>query len=89
MPLGDAERTYGVLVLLWDEIGEILPDRRITLRALGVYTSQAIQRALLNQQRLQALVTLQNALMPTLPEPETLELAARYLPGGPAEPDRR
>jgi serine phosphatase RsbU (regulator of sigma subunit) len=80
VPLGDAERTYGVLVLLWDETGEILPDRRITLRALGVYTSQAIQRALLNQQRLQALVTLQNALMPTLPEPETLELAARYLP---------
>ena len=80
VPLGDAERTYGVLVLLWDEIGDIPLERRITLSALGVYTSQAIQRGLLNQQRLQALVTLQNALMPRLPEPDTLELAARYLP---------
>ncbi len=80
VPLGDAERTYGVLVLLWDEIGDIPLDRRITLSALGVYTSQAIQRGLLNQQRLQALVTLQNALMPKLPEPDMLELAARYLP---------
>jgi serine phosphatase RsbU (regulator of sigma subunit) len=80
VPLGDAERTYGVLVLLWEEVGDIPLERRTTLQALGSYTSQAIQRALLNQQRLQALVTLQNALMPRLPEPDALELAARYLP---------
>ena len=39
-----------------------------------------MQRASLLQERLDALVTLQSALLPTLPETGCLELAARYRP---------
>ena len=69
-----------MLVLLWDDVREIPHDERVTIDALAAYTSQALQRALLFQDRMDALVTLQSALMPRLPRPENLTLAARYLP---------
>ena len=80
LPLATRSQVYGVLVLLWDEVREIPEDERVTIEALAAYTSQALQRALLFQDRMDALVTLQSALMPQLPRPEHLTLAARYLP---------
>jgi serine phosphatase RsbU (regulator of sigma subunit) len=80
LPLATRSQVYGVLVLLWEDVREIPDDERITIEALAAYTSQALQRALLFQDRMDALVTLQNAMMPRLPRPEHLTLAARYLP---------
>ncbi len=80
LPLATRSQVYGVLVLLWDEVRDISHDERVTIEALAAYTSQALQRALLFQDRMDALVTLQSALMPRLPRPENLTLAARYLP---------
>lgn len=80
LPLATRSQVYGVLVLLWDEIRDIPHDERVTIDALAAYTSQALQRALLFQDRMDALVTLQSALMPRLPRPENMTLAARYLP---------
>ena len=80
LPLATRTQVYGVLVLLWDEVRDIPHDERVTMEALAAYTSQALQRALLFQDRMDALVTLQSALMPRLPRPENLTLAARYLP---------
>ena len=80
LPLATRSQVYGVLVLLWDDVRDIPHDERVTIEALAAYTSQALQRALLFQDRMDALVTLQSALMPRLPRPENLTLAARYLP---------
>lgn len=80
LPLATRSQVYGVLVLLWDDVRDIPHDERVTIDALAAYTSQALQRALLFQDRMDALVTLQSALMPRLPRPENMTLAARYLP---------
>jgi serine phosphatase RsbU (regulator of sigma subunit) len=44
-----------------------------------------VQRALLLQERLDALVTLQSSLLPRLPQPDNLELAAHYRPAASAD----
>jgi serine phosphatase RsbU (regulator of sigma subunit) len=80
LPLATRNQVYGVLVLLWEDVQEISDEHQVTIDVLASYTSQALQRALLFQDRMDALVTLQSALMPRLPEPEHLTLAARYLP---------
>ncbi len=80
VPLSAADRVYGVLVLLWEERGEEPVAHRTTIGALASYTAQALERAQLFEDRLDALVTLQSALMPRVPQPEDLALAARYRP---------
>ena len=80
VPLGDAGRTHGVLVLLWEAVGDVPREHQRTIGALAAYTSQALQRALLHEERQHALVTLQSSHMPQLPQPDRLQLAARYRP---------
>ncbi|HEY0949349.1 GAF domain-containing SpoIIE family protein phosphatase [Nocardioides sp.] len=80
VPLLGRTRALGALALVWDHVRDISEEDRVTIDALASYTAQAVQRALLLQERLDALVTLQSSLLPRLPEPESLELAARYRP---------
>lgn len=80
LPLVTRTQVYGVLTLVWEDAHEIPDEYRVTMDALAAYTSEALQRALLFQDRMEALVTMQSALMPRLPDPDDLSLAARYLP---------
>ncbi|CAI9411923.1 GAF domain-containing SpoIIE family protein phosphatase [Nocardioides sp. T2.26MG-1] len=80
VPLLSRGRPLGALALVWDEARELSEQDALTIEALASYTAQAMQRALLLQERLDALVTLQSSLLPRLPQPESLELAARYRP---------
>lgn len=79
LPLALGEQTLGVLALLWSGAEPPSTDDRTTLDALA-YTAQAVQRALLLQERLDALVTLQQSLLPRLRPLPGMEVAARYLP---------
>lgn len=79
-PLISRGAVLGTLALIWDGRHALSEGDRITIEALASYSAQAVQRAALLQERLDALVTLQSALLPTLPDTGALELAARYRP---------
>ena len=80
VPLGSRDETLGALALVWESSRDISDEDRVTIEALTSYATQALQRSILLQERLDALVTLQNSLMPQLPQPDSLQLAARYRP---------
>ena len=80
VPLVSREQVLGALALVWEDARPLTREDRLTIEALASYAAQALQRAMLIQERLDALVTLQNSLLSELPAPETLELAARYRP---------
>jgi serine phosphatase RsbU (regulator of sigma subunit) len=79
-PLITRGSVLGALALIWDDTHPLTEQDRVTIEALASYSAQAVQRAGLLQERLDALVTLQSALLPELPESSGLELAARYRP---------
>jgi GAF domain-containing protein len=79
-PLVSRGSVLGAIALMWEGEHELSDEDRITIEALASYSAQAAQRALLLQERLDALVILQSAMLPRLPQPENLELAARYRP---------
>lgn len=79
-PLITRGAVLGTLVLLWHDSHPLNEQDRVTIEALASYSAQAVQRAELLQERLDALVTLQSALLPSLPATEGLTLAARYRP---------
>jgi len=79
-PLISRGAVLGTLALIWEDPHPLTEQDRLTIEALASYSAQAVQRADLLQERLDALVTLQSALLPELPESECLELAARYRP---------
>jgi serine phosphatase RsbU (regulator of sigma subunit) len=79
-PLVSRGAVLGAVAFMWEDVHELSDEDRITIEALASYSAQAAQRALLLQERLDALVILQSALLPTLPDPKSLELAARYRP---------
>ncbi|CAB4723438.1 MAG: SpoIIE family protein phosphatase [Actinobacteria bacterium] len=79
-PLAARGRAFGAMALIWDDERVLSADERTTIGALSSYAAQAIQRALLVQEQLDALITLQSALLPGLPDVGHLELAARYRP---------
>ena len=79
-PLISRGAVLGTLALIWEGKHALSDEDRVTIEALASYSAQAVQRASLLQERLDALVTLQSALLPTLPETGCLELAARYRP---------
>ena len=79
-PLITRGAVLGTLALIWEDAHPLSEQDRVTIEALASYSAQAVQRAGLLQERLDALVTLQSALLPDLPESECLELAARYRP---------
>lgn len=80
LPLTTAGSTFGAMAVIWDEARELAPDELATLDVLATYAAQSLSRALLVQEQHDALVVLQTALLPRLPESEDLEMAARYLP---------
>ena len=79
-PLEVAGQLYGVLVLVWPEGRTLAPDDQVTVTALAAYTAMAVQRALLLEERVEVASRLQRAMLTTLPHPDSLQLAARYLP---------
>lgn len=79
MPLG-LGRTFGVLVLLWEEEHRLSAEHRITIATLASYVSQAVQRAELLEERERVSHTLQTAMLPQLPEVRGMDVAARYRP---------
>lgn len=82
IPLQLAGEGHGVLVLLWDAPRQFTDDDRVSMTALAAYTAQAVHRAQLLQERVDAATTLQHAMLTDLPSPEGLTLTARYLPAG-------
>jgi serine phosphatase RsbU (regulator of sigma subunit) len=80
LPLADEGQVHGTMALVWEGPRHLSVAERTTLSALASYATQAVQRALLVQERQDALVTLQNAMLPRLPQVADLELAARYRP---------
>lgn len=80
VPLVSRDQVLGALALIWADARPLTREDRLTIEALTAYASQALQRAMLVQERLDALVTLQNSLLPELPSPESLDIAARYRP---------
>ncbi|MFC6343621.1 GAF domain-containing protein, partial [Nocardioides hankookensis] len=66
-PLITRGAVLGTLALIWDGPHPMTDEDRITIEALASYSAQAVQRAGLLQERLDALVTLQSALLPALP----------------------
>ena len=78
LPLRAGADDLGTLVLTWPVEREFTDDDRATLAALASYTSQAVQRGLLLAERTTAAITLQEAMLTALPQPDHLELVARY-----------
>ena len=79
-PLVSRGEVLGVMIFLWPDRHALTEQDRLTIEVLSSFTAQAVQRAMLLQERLDALVTLQSSLLPRLPRPAWLDLAARYLP---------
>jgi serine phosphatase RsbU (regulator of sigma subunit) len=78
MPLTIGGKRFGVLALLWPRPRSFSADDRITIAALASYTAQALQRARLLDERTTVASTLQAAMLTALPQPDDLDLAARY-----------
>ena len=70
----------GCLAAAWDWPRQFTDGDLALLDALARYTAQAVQRAQLLAQRHEAALTLQRAMLSDLPQPDHLELEARYLP---------
>ena len=85
VPLVAGGRAYGALALVWPSERTFSEQDRITIAALASYTAQAVQRAMLLEDRSDVALTLQNAMLTRLPEPPHLDLAARYRPAGARE----
>lgn len=80
MPLYAAGNALGTSVLVWQGPRHFSDDDRVTLAALTSYTAQAVSRAALLAERTSVAHTLQAALLPrSLPQPDHLDIAARYL----------
>jgi serine phosphatase RsbU (regulator of sigma subunit) len=73
-------RAFGAMTLAWSTEHPMDEGERATITALAGYTAQAIQRVQLQEEQLGVAETLQRALLTELPQPDHLQLAARYLP---------
>ncbi|MDN4160865.1 GAF domain-containing SpoIIE family protein phosphatase [Nocardioides abyssi] len=80
LPLVVRGRQIGTLALVWAEARTFSDGDLATYRAMAAYAAQAVVRGRLHQERNEALVTLQSAMLPRLPQPDHLQLAARYRP---------
>ncbi|GAB7191704.1 hypothetical protein NUM3379_24120 [Kineococcus sp. NUM-3379] len=85
LPLIAADEVIGAVFLYWDQVQDLSTAQRDVLEALGRYTAQAVQRASLFAQRRTAAQVLQQSLLTHLPEPDHLELRARYVPAAVGE----
>jgi serine phosphatase RsbU (regulator of sigma subunit) len=80
VPLPGTARARGVLILGWDRPHEVDVTERAVLIAIAGYTALAVERALYLDERITVALQLQNAMLPELPEPPGLQLAAQYRP---------
>jgi PAS domain S-box-containing protein len=85
LPLVVGRDVVGAVFLFWDDPQEIPPELRAALQALAGYTAQAVQRATLITERRTAAVILQQSMLTRLPEPDHLEIRARYVPAAAGE----
>ncbi|MBB2903188.1 PAS domain S-box-containing protein [Kineococcus radiotolerans] len=85
LPLIAADEVIGAVFLWWTQAQELPPAQRAALEALARYAAQAVQRASLLAQRRSAAQVLQQSLLTRLPEPDHLELRARYVPAAVGE----
>ena len=79
-PLVGRGTVLGVMTFLWEDSHVLTEQDQRTIEVLSSYTAQTVERVTLLQERLDALVTLQSSLLPHLPEPDDLDIAARYRP---------
>jgi serine phosphatase RsbU (regulator of sigma subunit) len=80
LPLAHGSDRLGAMALIWEDRRELGAEELATMSALASYSAQAVSRALLLQEQADALVVLQQALLPRLPQGGELEMAARYRP---------
>jgi serine phosphatase RsbU (regulator of sigma subunit) len=80
LPLVHGAQHLGAMALIWTDARELGAEELATMTALAAYSAQAVSRALLLQEQADALVVLQQALLPRLPETHELAMAARYRP---------
>jgi len=85
LPLIAGGEVVGAVFLYWDTAHELPAQQWAALQALARYTAQAIQRATLITERRSAAEVLQQSLLTRLPEPDHLELRARYVPAATGE----
>ncbi|WP_432521478.1 SpoIIE family protein phosphatase [Kineococcus sp. SYSU DK006] len=81
----DSRDVLGAVFLYWERPHELPAEQQAALAALARYTGQAVQRATLLAERRSAAEVLQRSLLPHLPEPDHLELRARYVPAATGE----
>lgn len=80
LPLTSRGRLLGVLTIGWLHPRDFGQDNRDVKSALAGYTAQALERALLLEERRDVARTLQDSMLTALPELGHLQLAAQYLP---------
>ena len=78
LPLSSGPDMLGAVALVWRGDREFTDDDRVTIAALAAYSAQAVQRAQLLDERVDAAAVLQRAMLTELPQPDHLELVARY-----------
>ncbi len=79
VPLGAADNVFGALALVWAEEHHLDQHDLVAISSLRSYIAQALQRALLLQDRAETALTLQRAMLTTLPPTGDTQLSARYL----------
>jgi len=83
LPLVVSGRPVGACVLGYERPHRFGEDERIALLSFSALVAQALERARLNESRMQLVHSLQVGLLPpSLPAIPGVELAARYLPAG-------
>ncbi len=85
LPLQAGGRSRGALVLSWAGPQDADQETRAVMSGLARYTAQAMDRVELLAERGHAAETLQRALLTDLPQPDHLQLHARYLPAADTE----
>jgi len=85
LPLFAGGDVVGALFLFWDGVYDLAQQQQTALQALARYTAQAVQRATLITERRSTAEVLQQSLLTRLPEPDHLELRARYVPAASGE----
>ena len=85
MPLSVPGRRLGTLALVWAERRDFSEEDRLTIAALGAYAGQAVERAMLLEERQHTSLVLQRAMLTELPRVPGLTIAARYRPAGTRE----
>ena len=80
IPLRVAGQLTGTLALAWNDPRPFTVADGALFNALASYAGQAVQRAQLITHRTHSATELQRAMLSALPEPDHLELRARYVP---------